>query len=343
MTLTVAVDGSALGNPGPAGWAWVISADEWDSGGWDHGTNNLGELTAVQQILLATEAAGLQDEPLHLLADSQYAINVITKWMHGWKKRSWTKADKKPIANLELIQDIDRLIAGRPVTFEWVRGHAGHHLNELADDRAREAATLHQSGKVAPGGPGLSRPGSDSLPHQGEAPLLAHQGTVTVAPLDSLAPSGRSLHTPEAYPATTAPTGELIETPETSTTTSNANVCAASPVEPESCSSNLTEQVERAQQDLVAAWLNGRQRIVDSYIGVGFERVWPDGTLSDSYAGPCPSNASVTNLRVRTLTGGCLVTYELTWTGGRSREASLWENTPDGPRIIHHQSTMAQR
>lgn len=273
MTLTVAVDGSALGNPGPAGWAWVISADEWDSGGWDHGTNNLGELTAVQQILLATEAAGLQDEPLHLLADSQYAINVITKWMHGWKKRSWTKADKKPIANLELIQDIDRLIAGRPVTFEWVRGHAGHHLNELADDRAREAATLHQSGKVAPGGPGLSHS------TQGTPRFSSHQD-------------------------------------------------------------NLAEQVERAQQDLVAAWLNGRQRIVDSYIGVGFERVWPDGTLSDSYAGPCPSNASVTNLRVRTLTGGCLVTYELTWTGGRSREASLWENTPDGPRIIHHQSTL---
>ena len=157
MTIQAAVDGSALGNPGPAGWAWVVSSTCWDAGGWDHGTNNLGELTAVLELLRATENAGLANEPLHILADSQYAINVITKWMHGWKKKGWAKADKKPIANLEVIQEIDKLIAGRQVTFEWVRGHAGHPMNEHADDLARGAAEIHQKGGVAQGGPGFTK------------------------------------------------------------------------------------------------------------------------------------------------------------------------------------------
>ena len=75
MTITAAVDGSSLGNPGPAGWAWVISEDCWDAGGWPSGTNNLGELNAVLELLKATAQAGLADEDLHILADSQYAIN----------------------------------------------------------------------------------------------------------------------------------------------------------------------------------------------------------------------------------------------------------------------------
>ena len=142
MTITAAVDGSSLGNPGPAGWAWVISEDCWDAGGWPSGTNNLGELNAVLELLKATAQAGLADEDLHILADSQYAINVISKWSPGWKKRGWVKADKKPIKNLELIQEIDRAMQGRTVTFEWVKGHAGHPLNERADDAARSARKL---------------------------------------------------------------------------------------------------------------------------------------------------------------------------------------------------------
>ena len=127
MTMTAAADGSSLGNPGPAGWAWYVDEDTWDAGGWPQGTNNLGELTAILRLLQATAETG---EELHILADSQYAINVVSKWRLGWKKRGWTKADKKPIKNLELIQEIDRAMEGRRVTFEWVKGHAGHHMNE---------------------------------------------------------------------------------------------------------------------------------------------------------------------------------------------------------------------
>ena len=122
MTITAAADGSSLGNPGPAGWAWYVDEDTWDAGGWPQGTNNLGELTAILRLLEATAETG---EELRVLADSQYAINVVSKWRLGWKKRGWTKADKKPIKNLELIQEIDRAMEGRRVTFEWVKGHAG--------------------------------------------------------------------------------------------------------------------------------------------------------------------------------------------------------------------------
>ncbi|WP_026430289.1 ribonuclease H family protein [Schaalia georgiae] len=161
MTITVAVDGSSLGNPGPAGWAWVVDRDCWDAGGWPEGTNNIGELTALLEALEATAAAGLSDQGLHVLADSQYAINVASKWRIGWKKRGWTKADKKPIKNLALIQRIDRAMEGRTVTFEWVKGHAGHPLNELADDLARACAQTYQEGGTPAPGPGFRSRGED--------------------------------------------------------------------------------------------------------------------------------------------------------------------------------------
>ena len=152
MTITAAADGSSLGNPGPAGWAWYVDEDTWDAGGWPTGTNNLGELTAILRLLQATAETG---EELHILADSQYAINVVSKWRLGWKKRGWTKADKKPIKNLELIQEIDRAMEGRRVTFEWVKGHAGHRMNERADDLARGCAEAYQAGRTPEPGPGF--------------------------------------------------------------------------------------------------------------------------------------------------------------------------------------------
>ena len=169
MTITVAVDGSSLGNPGPAGWAWVVDRDCWDAGGWPEGTNNIGELTALLEALEATAAAGLSDQGLHVLADSQYAINVASKWRIGWKKRGWTKADKKPIKNLALIQRIDRAMEGRTVTFEWVKGHAGHPLNELADDLARACAQTYQEGGTPAPGPGFRARGGDGTDSAEEA------------------------------------------------------------------------------------------------------------------------------------------------------------------------------
>ena len=113
MTLTAAADGSSLGNPGPAGWAWYVDDDCWAAGGWESSTNNRGELTAVLELLRATEAAGLAGEELLIQCDSQYVINSLTKWRHGWKKRGWRKADGKPVLNADLVKDLDAALAGR--------------------------------------------------------------------------------------------------------------------------------------------------------------------------------------------------------------------------------------
>ena len=154
MTLTAAADGSSLGNPGPAGWAWYVDDDCWAAGGWESSTNNRGELTAVLELLRATEAAGLAGEELLIQCDSQYVINSLTKWRHGWKKRGWRKADGKPVLNADLVKDLDAALAGRTVRFEWVRGHVGHPMNEAADSRARGAATAFQQGPWDRAGPG---------------------------------------------------------------------------------------------------------------------------------------------------------------------------------------------
>jgi ribonuclease HI len=154
VTITAAADGSALGNPGPAGWAWYIDDDRWAAGGWKHGTNNMGELKAVLELFRATEHTG---EDLLILCDSQYVINSVTKWMPGWKRKGWRKGDGKPVMNVDLLQEIDEAIAGRSYRFEWVKGHVGHVLNEAADVRARAAAAAYQRGTEVPTGPGFGQ------------------------------------------------------------------------------------------------------------------------------------------------------------------------------------------
>ncbi|MGA8789428.1 MAG: ribonuclease HI family protein [Paenarthrobacter sp.] len=162
MTIIAAADGSALGNPGPAGWAWYVDDSCWRAGGWPHGTNNQGELMAVLDLFRST--AHVPEEDLLILCDSQYVINCISKWMPGWKRKGWRKADGKPVLNVDLLKDIDQAIVGRKYKFEWVKGHAGHDLNEAADERARAAATAYQQGVAHRSGPGF--PGA---PGQGEA------------------------------------------------------------------------------------------------------------------------------------------------------------------------------
>lgn len=155
--ITAAADGSSLGNPGPTGWGWYIDDDRWAAGGQRQGTNNIGELSAVIDLLQQT---GEVDELL-ILCDSKYVIDSITKWMPGWKRKGWKKADGKPVMNVELMQQLDRLMsarkaAGRVVRFEWVKGHAGHPLNEAADRLANGAAVAYQRGAVPDAGPGFS-------------------------------------------------------------------------------------------------------------------------------------------------------------------------------------------
>lgn len=168
--IIAAADGSSLANPGPSGWAWYIDDDRWAAGGWAHGTNNMGELMAVLDLLRQTA-----DDPqeLTILCDSQYVVNALTKWLPGWKRKGWRKADGNPVMNVDLLKDLDGALHGRKVTFEWVKGHAGHALNEAADVRARAAATAYRDGKPVDRGPGY-RPG--------RAPQKAPSRTYAPAP-----------------------------------------------------------------------------------------------------------------------------------------------------------------
>ncbi|KQQ94331.1 hypothetical protein ASF62_09415 [Leifsonia sp. Leaf325] len=195
MTITAAADGSALGNPGPAGWSWYVDDNAWAAGGWKHATNNIGELTAVLELFRSTAHL---DEDLLILCDSQYVINSVTKWMPGWKRKGWRKGDGKPVMNLELIQELDAAIAGRRYRFEWVKGHAGHPLNEAADERARAAAEAYQRGRPVPSGPGF--PGAGSAVTDAAAPA-APASTVAAPPAAASAPPKTQLSLFDDEPA----------------------------------------------------------------------------------------------------------------------------------------------
>lgn len=182
--IIAAADGSALGNPGPAGWCWYVDDGCWAAGGWPHGTNNMGELQAVLELFRATAHL---DEELLVQCDSQYVINALTKWMPNWKRKGWRKADGSPVLNLELMQSLDEALRGRRYRFEWVRGHSGHPMNEAADERARAVATAYQQGGDIPAGPGWSgacEPAVDALvsPAPDEVEPDAVEATPVAAP-----------------------------------------------------------------------------------------------------------------------------------------------------------------
>lgn len=128
---------------------------------------------AVLDLLHAT--ADQPDTPLVILCDSQYVINSVTQWMPGWKRRGWRKSDGKPVLNRELLELLDEAMTGRNVNFEWVKGHAGHPLNEAADERARAAATAFQSGATPLTGPGLVSGG-------GSTPLVELPDPKSISP-----------------------------------------------------------------------------------------------------------------------------------------------------------------
>ncbi len=202
--IVAAADGSSLANPGPSGWAWYVDEAHWAAGGWSKGTNNMGELMSVLDLLRSTKKA---TEPLLVLCDSQYAINCCTRWIPAWKKRGWRKADNKPVLNLDLLKQLDEELTGRKVTFQWVKGHAGHPLNEQADTLARAAATAYQQGTPVATGPGFSSapmsPGPSTPP---EAPdpssTLAPPARVGPGPSD---PPDVTLPGPPSAPAADPP------------------------------------------------------------------------------------------------------------------------------------------
>ncbi|MCX7327543.1 MAG: ribonuclease HI [Hyphomicrobiales bacterium] len=134
--VVVFTDGACSGNPGPGGWGAILTfkgVEKELRGGEAHTTNNRMELMAAISALEAMKRPCL----VELHTDSQYVKNGITSWIHNWKRNGWRTADKKPVKNEDLWRRLDEALAIHNVDWRWVKGHAGHDMNERADALAR--------------------------------------------------------------------------------------------------------------------------------------------------------------------------------------------------------------
>ncbi|MPZ58154.1 MAG: ribonuclease HI [Rhizobiales bacterium] len=143
--VTIHTDGACSRNPGPGGWGAILAFGDREKelkGGEAHTTNNRMELMAAIAALEALTRPCQVD----LYTDSQYLRGGITGWIHGWKRNGWRTADKKAVKNVDLWQRLDAALKRHDVRWRWVRGHAGHAMNERADRLAREAIVAVRAG-----------------------------------------------------------------------------------------------------------------------------------------------------------------------------------------------------
>ena len=148
-------DGACSGNPGPGGWGAILRSGPHEKeifGGEPATTNNRMELLAAISALNALK------EPceIDLHTDSKYVMDGISKWIHGWKKNGWKTADKKPVKNADLWQRLEAARERHSVDWNWVKGHAGHDMNERADELARQGMAPFKPGYMPPDGGGAN-------------------------------------------------------------------------------------------------------------------------------------------------------------------------------------------
>lgn len=139
MTRRVAIwtDGACSGNPGPGGWGALLrygALEKELKGGEPDTTNNRMELLAAIMALETLKRPCV----VHLHTDSQYLRGGITGWINGWKRNGWRTADKKPVKNVDLWLQLDALLGGHAIRWQWVKGHAGNPGNERADALANK-------------------------------------------------------------------------------------------------------------------------------------------------------------------------------------------------------------
>jgi ribonuclease HI len=135
--VVIYTDGACSGNPGPGGWGAVMlhgQSRKEICGGEAGTTNNRMELMAAIQALEALK----KPCKVELHTDSTYVMKGISEWIHGWKRRGWRTADGKPVKNDDLWRRLDEARSRHDVSWRWVKGHAGHELNERADELARQ-------------------------------------------------------------------------------------------------------------------------------------------------------------------------------------------------------------
>ena len=136
--IEIYTDGACRGNPGPGGWGAVLICEGKTKeiyGGEKETTNNRMELSAAINALIALK----QPSKVVLTTDSKYVKNGITEWVKNWKKNGWKTANKKPVKNIELWKALDEAVSKHDIEWKWIKGHAGHKYNELADQLANRA------------------------------------------------------------------------------------------------------------------------------------------------------------------------------------------------------------
>lgn len=137
--LVIFADGACEPNPGPGGWGFVVYRDGFeihaDCGGECDTTNNVMEMTGAFMALQWFAQSDLS-ETVRLICDSQYVVKGCNDWRHAWKKKGWKRGQNKELANADLWQNLDEMLALVPITLEWVKGHAGIGGNERADELA---------------------------------------------------------------------------------------------------------------------------------------------------------------------------------------------------------------
>ena len=157
MPIEAYIDGACSGNPGPGGWGVVLVTPKGisDLSGYDpQTTNNRMELTAAIMLLKHLSP----DVHVVIHADSQYVVKGVTEWMANWKRNGWRNAQKKPVENQALWEELDHLVAERApgvLRWQWVKGHAGHPMNERADrlavDAIQRRGSSFEATKTVPG------------------------------------------------------------------------------------------------------------------------------------------------------------------------------------------------
>lgn len=136
-------DGACSGNPGPGGWGAILRYGDVEKemrGGASDTTNNRMELTAAIEALEALK----RPCKVTLYTDSAYLKDGITKWISRWKINGWKTSAKKPVKNAELWQRLEAALGDHEISWNWVKGHAGHPENERADELAREGMAPYQ-------------------------------------------------------------------------------------------------------------------------------------------------------------------------------------------------------
>ena len=246
---------------------------------------------------------------------------------------------------------------GRRVTFEWVKGHAGHRMNERADDLARACAEAYQVGRTPEPGPGFGGGGgSRGTASADQASGGAASAPASVEPHDAVEPDASTPvgqeHT-EADTATATPASRDVATDEATTSTFRSHPSVFStptevnePAEAAPASSVSTATTEDAiarEREFILAWTGGDEEALTAMTDERTTRIWPGGGATTTLAGPSPTSPAIGRIDVHDLGGAFLTRYRVRWEGGASLESSVWAPATSGEArliMVHHQSTL---